>query len=67
MSPSQLVELGCPCGSSYWEAASPNSPIRLTQDFHSCTMNHVNCPRGFTIFPQLLDNFLLLWHFTLFL
>lgn len=42
-------------------------PIRLTQDFHSCTMNHVNCPRGITIFAQLLDNFLLLWHFAVFL
>lgn len=27
-------------------------------------MNHVNCPRGITIFAQLLYNFLLLWHFT---
>lgn len=30
-------------------------------------MNHVNCPQGITIFAQLLDNFLLLWHFTVFL
>lgn len=43
------------------------SPIRLTQDFRSCTMNHVNCPQGITIFTQLLDNFLLLWHFPVFL
>lgn len=27
-------------------------------------MNHVNCPRGITIFAQLLENFLLSWHFT---
>lgn len=42
-------------------------PIRLTRDFHSCTMNHVNCPGGITIFAQLLDNFLLLWRFAVFL
>lgn len=67
MSHSQLVKLaltGCLGWWSYWEPGRLNSPIRLTRDFHSCTVNHVNCPRGFTIFPQLLDNFLLVWHFT---
>lgn len=39
----------------------------LPLDFHSCTMNHVNCPQGIKIFAQLLDNFLLLWHFAIFL
>lgn len=48
------------------KADSPSlySPIRLNQDFYSCTMNHVNCPQGITIFVQLLDNFLpLFWRF----
>lgn len=39
----------------------------LPLDFNSCTMNHVNCPQGIKIFAQLLDNFLLLWHFAVFL